>query len=146
MLQLGLRMFTNIIYINTKEGFMDPFGDKNVLTVSSSAEYAQIRLLLARNIYVRPQFSCIYVMSDGSEAKLMTMKCILQEKPTVFTVTSTDMTDTFKCKNVQRRKRCRRGSENSIYNSSLLSKDEYYTSLLSVIPDNNYENEIIELL
>ena len=146
MLELGLRMYTNIIYFNTKEGFMDPFGDKNVLTLSSSADYAQIRLTLTGNIFEMPKFACIYVMSDGSEAKLMTMKCILQEKPTVFTVTSTDMTDTFKCKNVQRRKRSRRGSENSVYNSSLLSKDGYYTSLLSVIPDNNYENEIIELL
>ena len=126
---------------------MDPFGDKNVLTLSSSADYAHIRLSLIGNIFVRPKFACIYVMSDGSEAKLMTLKCSLHEKPTaVFTVTSTDMTDTFKCKNVQRRKRCRRGSENSIYNSSLLSKDGYYTSLLSVIPDNNFENEIIELL
>ena len=125
---------------------MDPFGDNNVLTLSSSPEYAQIQLYSIGKMYERPKFACIYVMSDGSEAKLMTMECCVQERPpVVFDITLTDMSDIFKCKNVQQQE-CSEGSENSIYRSSLLSKDGYHLSLLSVTPDNNYENERIELL
>ena len=114
--------------------------------MSSSPEYAQIQLNSIGLIYERPKFACIYVMSDGSEAKLMTMECCLQEKPSVkFDVTFNDMTNIFKCKKVQQQ-RLSEGSDNSIYKSNLVSKDEYYTSLLSVIPDNNYKNERIELL